>query len=88
MDKNEVIRIIQQEMQSGLFTARKLGDTPTDNLSLVPRKYVNMFGSVASRPNSSVATNGQRYFNTDTTTPMTYFNGSWYNGVGSIIAIN
>lgn len=88
MDEHAIAKIIQKELQGGFFTARKLGDTPTDSLSLVPRKYVNMNGSVASRPNSSVAVVGQKYFATDTKQLMVWDGTSWYNGNGSIVAIN
>lgn len=67
------------------FTNRKLGDTPTDNLSLVPRKYVTMSGSVAGRPINSVV--AQFYFDSVNNQPMWRgTNGRFYNGVGSIIA--
>lgn len=86
--KTLIKEVVRQELQSGLFTARKLGDTPTDALSLTPRKYVNMNGTVATRPTSSVATVGQRYFATDTNIPMTWNGTQWVNGVGSVVAIN
>ena len=44
---NNLIDIrLKQQLQGNLFTARKLGDTPTDNLSLTPRGYVNLNGTV------------------------------------------
>ncbi len=68
------------------FTARQVTDTPTDDLSVVNRKYTNLNGAAASRPVSSVATVGQKYFATDTNLLMTYNTTGWYNGVGSIVA--
>jgi len=80
--------IIREYMKSGAFTDRKLTDTPTDNLSVVNRKYVNLNGVVTSRPVSSVAVVGQTYFATDTKLPMTYDTTGWVDGVGSIVALN
>jgi hypothetical protein len=69
------------------FSTRKLGDTPTDELQLTPKKYVTMNGSVAGRPTTSVASVGQFYLATDTNVPMWYTtNKNWINGVGSVVA--
>lgn len=81
-------KIVPEILKGSAFTDRKLGDTPTDNLSLVPRKYVTNNGVVANRPVSSVATLGQPYLATDTGIPMTKVAGGWANGVGSIVALN
>jgi len=94
MDKTDIQKIIDERikvivpqiLQGSGFTDRKLTDTPTDANSVVPRKYVTMNGSVASRPISSVATIGQFYLSTDTNIPSWYTSGGWRNGVGSIIA--
>lgn len=91
MDPNQekqIISIVQKYLKSTAFTDRKITDTPLENLSVVNRKYVNLNGSVASRPKSSVASVGQRYFATDTNIPMTYSSAGWRNGVGSIVALN
>ena len=58
-------------LKGSAFTDRKLTDTPTDNLSVVPRKYVNMNGASASRPTASVG--GQFYFDTTLGYPI------WWN---------
>jgi len=79
---------IKKELGSSLFTARKLTDTPTDKLQVVPKGYVTNNGTVASRPVSSVATVGQPYFATDTKIPMTYDTTGWVDGNGSIVALN
>lgn len=85
----EIIKKEVPEMLKGsTFTDRKLTDTPTDSLQVVPRKYITNNGSVANRPNSSVATIGQPYFATDTKIPMRYDSTGWVNGVGSIVALN
>lgn len=81
-------KIVPEYMKSSAFTDRKLTDTPTDSLSVVNRKYVTLNGTVSSRPTSSVATVGQRYFATDTGISMTYTGSNWRDGVGSVVAIN
>ena len=96
MDKEQIKKLIDERIEKKVpdilkgssFTVRKLTDTPTDDLQVVPRKYVNLNGSVVSRPTSSVAVMGQRYFATDTGIPMTYnrFSSVWVNGVGSTVA--
>ena len=75
-------------LAGGAFTSRQLADTPTDALSVVNKRYVNLNGSVADRPKSSVASIGQSYLATDTKIPMTYDSTGWVNGVGSIVALN
>lgn len=88
LKKEDVISIVQTYLKTSAFTERMLTDTPTDALSVVNRKYVNLNGTVANRPNSSVATLGQRYFATDTNIPMTFNGTDWVNGVGSVVALN
>lgn len=92
MDNNAINKIIddriKEQLKSNLFTSRKLTDTPTDNLQVVPRKYVNLNGSVASRPASVAATIGQKYFATDTKQFMIFDGTKWYNGSGSVVASN
>lgn len=84
----EIKRLVPEILQGSAFTDRKLTDTPTDNLSVVNRKYVTNNGTVANRPLSSVAVVGQPYYATDTFIPMTYSAQGWRNGVGSIVALN
>ena len=88
IDKKEIQDIIREYLRSTAFTDRKLTDNPTDTLSVVNRRYVNLNGAVADRPVSSIASVGQSYYATDTNIPMTYSVGGWRNGVGSIIALN
>ena len=88
LDKKQIWDAIREYNQSQAFVDRKITDTPTDALSVVNRKYVNLNGLVADRPKSSVAGVGQSYYATDTNIPMTYSAGGWRNGVGSIIALN
>lgn len=83
-DKKEIENMIQIEVKNNFN--KRIGDTPTDNLQLTPRKYVNMNGSVASRPSSVIATIGQSFFASDTNIPMIFSTTGWRNGIGSIVA--
>ena len=88
-----VIEEVRKEVKEGLreeigketsFMARKPTDTPTDDLQVVPRKYVNMFGSVAGRPQNSVW--GQYYFNSTVGYPMwRRTDGAWVSATGSVV---
>ena len=81
-------KLVPEILKGSAFTYKKITDTPTDSLSVVSRKYVNLNGTVANRPKSSVATMAQFYFATDTGIPMIYNRNSsvWSNGVGSTVA--
>ena|SRR3990167_47376 len=81
-------KVVPEMLQSSAFVVKKITDTPTDSLSVVNRNYVNLSGSVVSRPSSSVAQMGQRYFAIDTGIPMVYNRSSsvWVNGAGSTVA--
>lgn len=92
MNEEQIKKLIDERiklyLKGNAFTDRKITDTPTDNLSVVNRRYVTLNGVVANRPVSSVATIGQSYYATDTGIPMTYTVEGWRNGVGSIVALN
>lgn len=87
MIREEALKTVQEYLRSNGFTGKKITDTPTDALSVVNRNYVNMSGTVANRPTSSVATIGQRYFATNTNIPMTFNGTNWVNGSGSVVAL-
>ena len=70
------------------FSDKKTTDTPTDALSVVNRKYVTANGALTARPVSSVATVGQRYYETTNNVPIYYTTAGWRNTVGSIVALN
>lgn len=83
--KTAVNESIKQYLNTMGFTGRKLTDTPTDDLQVVPRKYVNMYGSIASRPQNSVI--GQQYFATNLGYPIfRNSNNAWVSGTGSVVA--
>jgi len=87
-DKKQIQDIIDKAIEKAMdFQTRKRGDTPTDDLQLTPRKYVNHNGSVAGRPVGSVVSIGQKFFSSDTNIPMWFTaQRTWVNGVGSIVA--
>lgn len=87
-NEQQMMELIQKYMNQTGFSGRKLTDTPTDSLQMVNRKYVTQNGSVAGRPNSSVATIGQFYLDTNSNTPMWKVTAGWANGIGSIVAGN
>ncbi len=90
-DLNKIIdlritQILPKYLQTTGFTIRKITDTPTDDLQVVPRKYVNLYGTTVQRPTSSVASRGQQYFDTTIGRPV-YFNPNssvWVDGSGSV----
>ncbi len=78
----EVVKIVRQYNKTNAFTDRKLTDSPTDDLSVVNRKYVNMNGTTAQRPSSPVT--GQQYFETTIGRPVFYNGTNWVDGAGSV----
>ena len=83
MDEKTIKRLIDEKFKAGF--GERVGDTPTDALQLVPRKYVNMYGSIAGLPAASVI--GQQYFATDLGRPLfRRQDGKWVDGAGSINA--
>lgn len=88
-DIDERIKAVLPEYLKGnAFIDRKVTDTPTESYSVVPRRFVTANGTLANRPNSSVASIGQPYFATDTNIPMTFNGTNWVNGSGSVVALN
>lgn len=84
INKKQIWDIVREYMQSVGFTDRKITDTPTDDLSVVNRKYVNLYGTTANRPTTNVL--GQKYFDTTIGRPV-YFNPNssvWTDGAGSV----
>lgn len=82
--KSMIEETVKSMLASQLFTVRKLTDTPTDDLMVVNRKYVNLNGPTSQRPVSSII--GQQYF--DTTLGYPIFrnqNYHWSNSVGSVV---
>lgn len=89
MQENDVKKLITEEVRKQLtefdkFTGQKITDTPTDNNAVTPRKYVNLYGSIAGRPQVSVI--GQQYFNTTDGYPIfRNQNNAWVSSTGSVV---
>lgn len=82
--EEQVKKLMPQYLKGSAFTARKITDTPTDRLQVVSMGYVNMYGSVAGAPKSSVI--GQQYFATDLGYPIfKNQNSRWVSPTGSIV---
>lgn len=79
-------KAITKYLQTSGFMERKLTDTPTDSFQVINRNYSQLNGTLANRPNSSIATIGQFYFATDTGIPMRFSAQGWRSGTGSIVA--
>lgn len=89
LSRQEIEKLIEEKVSEMVkkhmnFTQRKIGDTPTDNYMFTPRGYVNMYGSIAGAPVSSVV--GQQFFATDLGYPVyKNSNSRWANSVGSVV---
>lgn len=83
MDEQTINNLIKKYLEQQGFTARKISDSPQEAYSLVNRRYVNMSGNTASRPNSSVATLGQFYFDTTDGAPRWWNGTAWVNSSGT-----
>lgn len=85
LTRDEIKELIDKEIDRRLsFTATKITDSPIDDLSVVNRRYVNKFGSIAGRPQNSVI--GQQYFNTTDGYPIfRNQNNAWVSATGSVV---
>lgn len=84
LEKKDVEKIIADYLESSGFTQRKLTDSPSDNLQVVNRKYVNLYGSVLQRPTLLVP--GQQYFDTSVNYPIfRRGDGAWVSSSGSVV---
>lgn len=74
------LRVVKDYLRSAAFTDRKLTDMPSDALSVVNRRYVNLNGATADRPVSSIL--GQFYFDTTLGFPIWWSGSTWvkYDG--------
>ena len=82
------LKIVEKYNKTVSFASRKVGDTPTDAISLVNRRFVTLSSNLGARPVSSVAVVGQRFFDTTNNVPIFYTVAGWRNSVGSIVAQN
>lgn len=89
MDDKEINNLVDSKISKATaFSTKKLGDTPTDNLQLTPRKYINLNGNIAARPASILAMVGQQYYATDLNKPIFYDGTKWRDATSSVIASN
>lgn len=81
---NSIIEMVKAYLANEAFTHKKITDTPTDANQVVPRKYVNLNGTSANRPTSSIA--GQFYYDTTISRPLWFdpTTGRWIDAAGSI----
>ena len=87
--KKQIKEIVQKVVKDSLgFVERKLSDTPTEQFSLVNRRFVTLSSNLGARPVSSVAVVGQRFFDLTNNVPIFYTTAGWRNSVGSIVAQN
>lgn len=90
MNEDDIKKLVKEVIDKRLtdFTIRKLTDTPTEALSLVNRKFVTLSSNLGSRPVSSVAVVGQRFFDTTNNRPIYYTTAGWRDSTSSIVAQN
>lgn len=65
---------------------KKIGDTATDTLQLVSRKFVTLNGPTANRPKSSIM--GQFYFDTSLAIngkPIFWNGKGWVDATGTFV---
>ena len=72
---------IEKSAKTFSFTSRKLADTPTDDLAVVPRKYITRNGTV--RPTTLIT--GEQFFDTSLGHPIWYDGTNWVDAVASIV---
>ncbi len=88
MNEDQIKKLIadqvRKQLQGALFTARKLTDTPTDNLQVVPRKYVTRSSTTLLRPITSVL--GEFYFDIDESKPVWWNGTNYQDAAGNVIS--
>ena len=83
-NNSEIVKVVKAEIDKAMsFTSRKLADIPTDDLQVVNRKYVNLSGTTANRPTTSIL--GQQYFDTTLGKPIFNNGTTWVDGTSSVI---
>ena len=87
MKEEDIKKLIRDEVKNqlkgGLFTARKLTDTPTDRNQVVPRGYVTRNSTTALRPTTSVL--GESYFDTTVSKPVWYNGTNYQDAAGNVV---
>lgn len=83
LTEEDVKRIIKEYLRGAGYSQRKIADTPTGGLEIVPRKYVTLNGVSANRPIASVV--GQRYFDTSLGKPIWWRGDAFVDGSGTVV---
>lgn len=87
MNKEQIEQLIKdvmrRELSSGMFTSRKVTDTPNDALEVVNRRFVTRNGITSNRPTNPVT--GQFYFDITLGYPVWYNGTNWVNSSGSTV---
>lgn len=81
--KKLIEETVRNELKSGLFTARKITDYPTEGNQVVPRKYITRNGVSASRPTSSVL--GEFFYDTTLNQPVWWSGNAWRDADGNVV---
>ena len=81
--KDKVIKIIEAYQKGASFTQDKYTDTPTDDLSIVPRKYITRSSTTLLRPRTSVL--GEFYFDTTQNRTATWNGTNYQDPAGNVI---
>ena len=87
MKEEDIKKLIRDEVKNqlkgGLFTARKLTDTPTDRNQVVPRGYVTRNSTTALRPTTSVL--GEFYFDVSVNRTVTWNGTNYQDAAGNSV---
>jgi hypothetical protein len=87
-DKKEIERMI--DLATRRSYSKRVGDTPSDALQLIPKKYLEYADVTANRPASVIGLLSRQFFNTTTGIPN-FWNPSssvWVSATGSVVASN
>ena len=87
-DKKEIEKMI--DFATRRTYNKRVGDTPSDALQLIPKKFANLAVLTANRPASVVGTLTRFFFNTTDGLPWWYNPNSsvWVTATGSTVASN
>ena len=87
-DKKEIEKMIELSTKGAY--GKRVGDTPTDSLQLVPKKYLGQAFTTDSRPASIRGTLSVMFFNNTVGYPWFYNPNSsvWVSATGSTVGSN
>ena len=79
----KILAVVKQYMQSSAFVDRKVTDSPTDALQVIPRKYATRSFTTALRPTTSIL--GESYFDTTVRKPAWWNGTNYQDAAGNVI---